>query len=144
MINTLPGAVLFAPYLVCFAVAIYTDIRTRLIPDRIPLALLCVGALQLVLSFSWAALLEAVAGFVIIGLLLLLPNLFVDAIGGGDIKLCAAAAFVIGLHRAVSALLISFTLAVVYALIFKRDRGKALNLALAPFLAIGHALAYLL
>ena len=144
MINSIPGAILFVPYLLCFGAATYTDIRTLTIPNRIPLALLCVGVLRLGFSFSPEVLIDSLSGLFGIGLLLLIPCLFIDAIGGGDIKLCAAAAFVLGLHRAVPALLISLTLAVLYALIFKRGKGKSLGLPLAPYLSIGHILAYLI
>lgn len=144
MINSILGAILFVPYLLCFAAAVYTDIRTLTIPDWIPLTLLGVGVLKLVFSFSWESLISSLAGLVGIGLLLLIPTLFVDGIGGGDIKLCAAAAYVIGLRRAVPALIISLVLAILYALLFKRGKGKALELPLAPFLFIGHVIAYLL
>lgn len=144
MIKDYFDAIVFVPYLLCFVIATYTDVRTLTIPNRIPLALLCVGMLRLGFSFSSNVLIDSFAGLFGIGLLLLVPTLFIDGIGGGDIKLCAAAAFVIGICRAVPALIISLTLAVFYALLFKRGKGKALGLPLAPFLFIGHVIAYLL
>ena len=136
------------PFFACLVAAADVDLRTLTIPDRISAAILLVGALRLLLSFSWQGLWSAVLGLVCVGVLMLIPALIRDSLGGGDVKLCAAAAFVTGLSGAVFALLLSLIPAIVYGAIRKNivtRRGQThTGLALAPFLSAGFFTAAIL
>lgn len=138
---------LFVLYFFCFIGATIEDLKTLEIPNRIPVCLLFIGVLKILAQPD--TLLQAVVGLIGIGLLLFLPDIFVEGIGGGDIKLSAAAAFVIGFERSLIALILSFVPAVIYGLLRKKGRrGQtqdfAQRFALAPFLAAGFSLAYFL
>lgn len=132
-------AVPFLAYIFCFIGATISDLKTLEIPNRIPGFLLLIGAIKIVLKPD--TLLQAVIGLVGIGLLLLLPDLIVEGIGGGDIKLCAAAAFVIGFERSLIALILSFIPAILYGLLVRKGRG---GFALAPFFLVGFFVGYLI
>lgn len=132
-------AVPFLAYIFCFIGAAISDLKTLEIPNRIPGFLLLIGAVKVILKPD--TFLQAVIGLIGIGLLLLLPDLIVEGIGGGDIKLCAAAASIIGFERSLIALILSFIPAIVYGLLVRKGRG---GFALAPFLAAGFFIGYLI
>ena len=138
---------LFVLYFFCFIGATIEDLKTLEIPNRIPVCLLFIGTLK-ILAYP-DTLLKAVIGLFGIGLLLFLPDLIVEGIGGGDIKLCAAAAFVIGFERSLIALILSFIPAVIYGLLRRKGRwgnaqGNTHRFALVPFLTVGFSIGYLL
>jgi len=121
------------------------DIRKRIIPDELNAMILCVG----LPTFSPDRL---------AGLLLGLP-LFIAAIlkengmGGGDIKLTAAAGFVLGFPLGMTGLIFGLSAVLLYHLIIRSIRklnhinapaaGETL-LPLAPFLSAGFLASYLL
>lgn len=133
-------AVLFLVLL--FAVSVW-DIKHREIPDRLQAAV----AMTAFLDFSPADP---------AGLLTALPYLLAalavpetEGIGGGDIKLAAAAGIVLGLPAGLAASAIGLSGFIVYGLAcsaMKRSRGNAWKAAypVGPFLAAGSAAAYFL
>lgn len=137
MTSSIADIALYIPFAACFVLAALHDLKTLEIPNYISILLLGIGGVKVICTPY--AFFSAVLGLVAVGLLLLVPCLFVDALGGGDIKLCAAAACVVGCMPAALALITGLGLAVLYSLIFRK--GKA-QFALAPFLAVGFLIFY--
>ena len=113
-------------------VSVY-DIRKRMIPDQLQVAIACLA----VLNDSWVTL------FGIFGALPYLCVAYVsdDGIGGGDIKLAAATGLILGLPASILASLVGlFLFGLAYRVVRKR-KGR-LALPLGPFLAAGTITAY--
>lgn len=117
------------------------DIRKRIMPDTLSALVFCTG----LLTFTPDKL---------VGVLLALP-LFIAALlkeggmGGGDIKLTAAAGFVLGLPAGTAGLILGLSAALLYYLAIKGIRKlkqlkapAARALPLAPFLSAGFIAAY--
>lgn len=125
-------------FIVLLAAACLWDIRKRIIPDTL---CLCV-ALTGFLVFEPEKLFGV---FTVVPFLL--AALIWGGMGGGDIKLMAAAGLVLGFHKSMAAMIIGLTALLichaVYAIIQKL-RGRAVPKAypLAPFLTIGCLTAY--
>ena len=116
-------------------VSVY-DIRKRMIPDQLQIAIACLAAL----NDSWITLLG------IFGALPYLCVVYVsdDGIGGGDIKLAAATGMVLGLPASILASLIGLFLFLLFGVAYRavRKRKGRLALPLGPFLAAGTITAY--
>lgn len=124
-------------------VATYTDIKSRTIPNEIPIVLVClVSIYRLIIGY------DILYCFLNLGFMLLLLlgiSIIVGflikhdmPIGGGDIKLLSAVSFSLGAFPTLVVLLISQLSALVFAIgygVFKRQSVKALPLA--PFILIG-------
>lgn len=139
------GVAQAALFFILLLVASIWDIRKRIIPDELNAMILCIG----LLTFTPDKL---------AGLLLGLP-LFIAAIlkeggmGGGDIKLTAAAGFVLGFPLGMAGLIFGLSAVLLYHLIIRSIRKlKHINapaagetlLPLAPFLSVGFLASYLL
>lgn len=116
------------------------DVQKRIIPDSICLGIAMVG----LLTFEPVKL----AGIFTASLFLVAALIF-DGMGGGDIKLMAAAGLVLGFNKSMTATVIGLTtLLVFYAgnTIIQKLRGRAAPKAypLAPFLSLGCLAAYFL
>lgn len=129
------SALLFSCLLIAASVS---DIKKRIIPNRICLGIVTVG----VFTFSPIKLLGILPAL----LLLLCALIFKDKIGGGDIKLTASCGFALGLPTVSAGLIIGMTVVVLYYLPLhfirklKIDKGQPVNqtaLPLVPFLTIG-------
>lgn len=116
-------------------VSVY-DIRKRMIPDQLQIAIACLA----ILNDSWVTL------FGILGALPYLCVAYVsdDGIGGGDIKLEAATGMVLGLPASILASFIGLFLFLLFGLAHRvvRKRKERLALPLGPFLAVGTITAY--
>ena len=136
-VNGIASALLFFCLL---SAASLWDIRRRVIPDSLCLAIAAVGLFTF-LPVKLLGLLPA--------LLLLCAALFLRGgagMGGGDIKLTAASGFVLGLPAASAGVILGMGLALLCYLplhaIRKRNKGEGQALSqtalpLAPFLSIG-------
>lgn len=125
-------------FIVLLLAASFIDIKKRIIPDTLCLAV----ALSGFLCFEP----EKLAG-VFAALPLLLAALLWGGLGGGDIKLVAAAGVVLGLGAALAALVIGLAaLLLFHAAYFtvQKLRGRKCPQAypLAPFLSAGCMAAY--
>ena len=132
----LQGGVFFALLLA----ASVTDIKKRVIPDSICLAIALTGFIY----FTPVQLL---------GLLTALPFLMAamlcGGMGGGDIKLMAAAGIVLGFQYGIAATIIGLSAMLLFYIVYKaitKARGRECVKAypLAPFLSIGCMAAYIL
>lgn len=112
------------------------DYQKRIIPDWTWIVLLLIG---LVSSFLLPApaLYERIAGLLLPGLCLLLLAVRYGGIGGGDIKLTAAAGFCFGLNALAFILFFALIPACIYAAATRQR-----SIPLAVFLCIG-AFAYM-
>jgi leader peptidase (prepilin peptidase)/N-methyltransferase len=133
-----PVAVQAAIFVALLCAASVFDLRRRIIPDTLNLAiaasaLLCFSPVQL-----WG---------VFIALPFLLAAVLCGGMGGGDIKLMAACGLVLGLPKALLGAMAGLSLLLVYAAIYRivyRAQGREAKKAfpLAPFLSAGCLLAY--
>ena len=120
------------------------DIRTHTMPDRIWMGIAGISFLGIRLCDLPSMLLGAAAVLLIeVPLAVLLKD---RAIGGADIKLSAAGAFLLGWQKGLAALILGLTLSLIVVPIVRRirheDNRKAF--ALVPFLAVGIMTAYLM
>lgn len=125
-------------FIVLLLAASLIDIRKRIIPDTICLAI----ALTSLILFEPVKLWGILAA-----LPLLLAALLWGGMGGGDIKLTAAAGIVLGFKEGLAALVMGLAaLLLFYAgcLIVQKLRGRDCPRAfpLAPFLSVGCVAAY--
>lgn len=109
---------------------------------------LTMGASQGIGGVQWAGeaaaampgLADRIIGFFCVSLILFLISwMSGGGIGGGDIKLMAAAGFLCGMQKIIGAGIIGFYIGGVYAillLLFKKRSGKA-RFPLGPFLCLG-------
>jgi Type IV leader peptidase family. len=120
-------------------IASCSDAKTHEIPDSIHVLLLIDGLILLEPR-------KAVTGFFIVSVLFyLIAVLTHGGIGGGDIKLTAAAGWVLGPVGIVTGTVIGCSLLVLtYLLIYFRRDTRHKRYALAPCLSIGCFAAYLL
>ena len=116
------------------------DVRKRIIPDSTCLGIAMIG----LLTFEPVKL----AGVLAAALFLIAAMLF-GGMGGGDIKLMAAAGLVLGFSKSMAAAVIGLTALQVFhagITIIQKLRGRAAPKAypLAPFLSLGCLAAYFL
>ena len=116
------------------------DVRKRIIPDSTCLGIAMIG----LLTFEPVKL----AGVLAAALFLIAAMLF-GGMGGGDIKLMAAAGLVLGFSKSMDAAVIGLTALLVFHAgntIIQKLRGRAAQKAypFAPFLSLGCLTAYYL
>jgi len=119
-------------------VASISDIRKKIIPDSICLGIALIGMLDLG-PVKLAGILAAA--------LFLITALLFGGMGGGDIKLMAAAGLVLGFSKSMAATFIGLTALLVFHAsnhIIQKLRGRTVQKAypLAPFLSLGCLAAY--
>ena len=113
------------------------DIRTHTMPDWVWMGVAGTALLGMKLSALPSMLLGAAAVLLIeVPLAVLLED---RAIGGADIKLSAAGAFLLGWQKGLAALILGLTLSLIVVPIVRRIRHEDNRNAfpLVPFLAVG-------
>ncbi|MDR2088615.1 MAG: prepilin peptidase [Clostridiales Family XIII bacterium] len=133
-------ASLLASYLALSTAVVY-DLRLKLIPNAVPLALAAVRAVLLVLAFfvtsdGIAHLLGAAGGFAVaFALLAISAKLSKGGVGAGDVKLLSALGFACGFAFVLSALILALLLCALtgIALLLLRKAGRKDSLPFAPF-----------
>jgi len=129
----------------CLIVLSWTDSIHNIIPDSMWIGVL-IGGIDLYIcqivragGFVWADLFERLIGLVLVsGVLFILGTIFerlkgIDAIGGGDIKLMAAAGFALGWSKVVFATLVGTVIGLIITIIYitvsykKEQRAKGLD-----------------
>lgn len=130
-------------FLTALASASVVDCRRRTIPDSLCLLTAAAG----LISFSPAQFFGVLAALPLLIAALIQP----ECMGGGDIKLTAAAGFVLGFWRGFWGLALGLLLAVLYFCIirlfhkiFRRPHAPTgrTPLPFGPFLSIGFAVLY--
>ncbi len=128
----------------CLIVLSWTDFKHNIIPDSMWICIL-IGGVEIYIcdvirnGFDKDVLIEKLIGLVLIsGVLFLLGIIFeklkgIEAIGGGDIKLMAAAGFALGWKSAVLATLFGTVFGLIFTLVYlsvatrKEQKEKGLN-----------------
>jgi Type IV leader peptidase family. len=135
--------ILYAAALIYAAVQ---DLKTHEIPDRAHIFLLLIATAALLYGGATLYRIENMAfGAVMAGGPLLIAACFSDGIGGGDVKLAAAAGLLLGLWYGIFALILSlivFIIASLFCKIIKQLKHHAF--AMAPAIAAGFTLTYLI
>jgi len=123
-----------------FAYGAYSDIKSREIPDIVPVTIFLSG-------FIGFAPLNACIGLAAVGAVFLLAAMLGN-MGGGDVRLMAASGFALGLFGGILQTIMGLTLALLFTLgkhmITKKKSIRHTGIPLAPFLGLGGILAYLL
>jgi len=119
----------------------FIDFKTFEIPIGCNIALLILGVVQLILDRKNA--LEYVIGFFAVSIVLLIIWLISRgrAIGGGDVKLLAAAGLLLGYRKIILAFVLGCVLGAVIHLIRMKFKGADRRLAFGPYLSLGIAIA---
>lgn len=121
--------------------AAYMDMKTREIPDAVPIMLLITGFIGFSPLFSITGLLVTVSPF-------LFAALAGDGMGGGDIKLMAACGFILGPWGGMLQTILGLALALLFTFIRSAALGKKverkIRIPLVPFLGAGGILSYLI
>lgn len=120
------------------------DLRFREVPDFVSVMLLILAFVGFEPSHLPSMIVGAVIVFIPqIALAVMRPS---KAVGGADIKISTAVAFLLGAEKGLFALIIGLLIAVVTVFIMQRakllEKGKAFPLV--PFLAIGTMIAYMI
>lgn len=112
------------------------DLKQRIIPDSVHIAIIIVGLFN-------ADLPNSILGLIIVPLPYLLAAIIrSNSMGGGDIKLMGALGFILGTASGYVAGCIGLSLAIFYAKVVIKDKYE--SIPLAPFLGIGGFLMLLI
>lgn len=125
-------------FIMLLTYAAMIDLRTRTIPDYIPLLIILIGLIDM-------KLVSAVLGLILVPLpYFIMALLKENSIGGGDIKLMGACGFYLGLQAGYVASILGLLLAIIihfaYSIIGNKKVTK--NIPLAPYLGSGCIIAY--
>ena len=131
-------------FIALLCAASVTDLTKRIVPNW-----LCLGIAGVsIIGFTPVKLLG-----ILIALPFLLAAVFFGGMGGGDIKLTAAAGFVLGFPAGIAGQIFGLTAAVLYYLAIKGIRtlkgletpsASKFAMPMAPFLSAGFIAAYIL
>lgn len=130
---------------IILAVISWIDFKTKRIPDRWNLALLAAGVWSCFV-FEQPVLASRIGGLFVISVpMLLMAVFFPGALGGGDIKLMAAAGLLLGVQGVLTAAFFGMGAAGIYGagLLILKKAGRKDSFALGPFLCAGIATALL-
>ena len=118
------------------------DIKTREVPDSVSVMLLILGLVDV----SIKEIPQMLLGMVLVFMPQLISALInpSKALGGADIKLSSAAAFLLGVQRGLFTLIVGLTLAVIAMPIIRKIRNlpKDQPFPLIPFISIGIIAGY--
>ena len=120
-----------------------SDIETMEVPDTIHIMI----AITALIGITRVQVIPMILGFVLIPLPLIVASIIKKySIGGADIKLMAASAFLLGFEKGLLALIIGLVLAIISIFIFRKIKRKETNseFPLVPYLSIGCLIVYLL
>jgi len=128
---------LYAAFVSMLIIAAFIDIDTLEIPNVVSIAISVIGLLALIFSpeLLWY---EHIIGIFIASVPLLVASLVSKGgMGFGDIKLCAAAGFLIGFKLTLLSLLIACIVGSVFGIIYAKLKNKSLktSICFGPFLA---------
>jgi len=120
---------------VAFAYGAYKDIRTRELPNIVPIVILVTG-------FIGFSPLDSILGLLAAGLPFLIAA-YMGGMGGGDIRLMAASGFALGLWGGILQTIIGLSFTLLFA-VFHKKTHRHDTLPLAPFLGAGGVIVYLM
>jgi leader peptidase (prepilin peptidase)/N-methyltransferase len=125
-------------FIMLLTYAAIIDLRTRTIPDHIPVLIILIGLIDM-------EPILAVLGLMLVPLpYFIMALLKENSIGGGDIKLMGACGFYLGLQvgyvASILGLLFAIIIHLAYSVIGSKKATK--NIPLAPYLGAGCLIAY--
>lgn len=142
------ACVFAAIFLLLLTACACADINAGIVPDLLVIVIAVLGTVHLLLmeGFSVDGLISRLIGAVCISVPMLLISLMIKgAFGGGDIKLMAAAGLYLGWRLTLAGAFLGLFMSGFYGIFLlvlkKADRRSKIKLA--PFLAVGLALASL-
>ena len=141
MIARIIQGVLYAGFLTYGSIS---DIRTHTVPDWVWMGVAGTALIGMKLSSLPSMLLGAAAVLLIeVPLAVAMKD---RAVGGADIKISAAGAFLLGCRRGLAALIVGLLLAVLIMPVVRaiRHEKQDTRFALVPFLAAGQFALYLI
>lgn len=118
----------------------YSDIKTRESDDYLAVMIALTAFIGIKVSDIPVMLLSAV--------LITLPMLLIvivckgKAVGGADVKLSAACAFLLGITKGFAGLIAGLTIGIIVNIIIQTRKNKAEGFPLIPYLAAGFMAAY--
>ena len=117
-----------------------SDIQTHEVKDFVSVLIFITGFIGVTLTNIPMMLLS---GFIIGGMLLICAMVSGNRLGGADVKICAACAFLLGFSKSVAGLIIGLIVSVIANLIIqKQKKTKNQPFPLVPYLSIGFMLMY--
>ena len=117
-----------------------SDIQTHEVKDFVSVLIFITGFIGVTLSDIPMMILSALA---IGGILLICAMVSGNRLGGADVKISAACAFLLGFQKSVAGLIIGLLVSVIANLIIqKRNKTKNQPFPLVPYLSIGFMLMY--
>lgn len=121
----------------------FIDADHKIIPDRFIITILALGIINVFLSGD--DYLSHIIGFFVVSVPFLLIALLTGGMGGGDIKLMAAAGLYLGWAGALLSVIVGSVAGAVYAvfLLATKRAGRKSEVPFGPFLALGIAVAVL-
>lgn len=135
---SLEAVIFFVTSCILLTVA-YIDWDTMEIPDGLILSLLVPGVCAVFLIPD-ISIISRLIGLFVISVPMFIMNLIIsDSFGGGDIKLCFFAGFLLGWQNMIVAAFIALVLGGIYGiyLLLTKKKGKKDHFAFGPFLSIG-------
>ena len=117
-----------------------SDIQTHEVKDFVSVLIFITGFIGVTLTNIPMMLLS---GFIIGGMLLICAMVSGNRLGGADVKLSAACAFLLGFSKSVAGLIIGLIVSVIANLIIQKQKKiKNQPFPLVPYLSIGFMLMY--
>ena len=117
-----------------------SDIQTHEVKDFVSVLIFITGFIGVTLTNIPMMLLS---GFIIGGMLLICAMVSGNRLGGADVKICAACAFLLGFSKSVAGLIIGLIVSVIANLIIQKQKKiKNQPFPLVPYLSIGFMLMY--
>ena len=125
-------------FVILLTYAALIDLRTRTIPDHIPVLIILIGLIDMELIPSILGLMIVPLPFFIMALLK------ENSVGGGDIKLMGACGFYLGLQAGYVASILGLMFAIIVHLVYSVIGSKKMNksIPLAPYLGAGCLIAH--
>lgn len=123
-------------FLLLLLAASVTDLKKRVVPDLLCMLIALTAAISFHPEQLWG---------IFIALPFLLAAVFCGGMGGGDIKLMAAAGLVMGLPAGIFATILGLSLVLAYSVLLKIcKKTQVIAVPLVPFLSVGCAAVYLI
>lgn len=136
---TVPAAILYFLVGAILVTLTLIDADTQEIPDSLNIAIFICGIAAIWLVPDVTILSRVIGIFAISVPLLIMAILISGAFGGGDIKMMAAAGFLLGWQNAIVATFIGIIIGGIYGVILlaRRKKGRKEHFAFGPALAVG-------
>lgn len=127
-------------FMLLCAVVFVSDIRKRIIPNYVLIAVVLLKALFLVIEFDLITLFDSVIGFTVASVVFLIPKFLRMPLGWGDVKFSAVLGFSLGFVKYIYSMLLAVLLVFLYCIVRKTVMKKDIEdfkLPLGSFMSAG-------